>query len=67
MELTHSWRTLETLGVLGLWAIVGLLVAPVVLRRMARRVEPPTREEGFSRIVIVRSGPKKSRSEAKAE
>jgi predicted kinase len=37
------------------------------LRRMARRVEPPTREEGFSRIVIVRSGPKKSRSKAKAE
>lgn len=37
------------------------------LRRMARRVEPPTREEGFSRIVVVRSGPKKSRSRAKAE
>jgi predicted kinase len=37
------------------------------LRRMARRVEPPTREEGFSRIVKVRGGPKKSRSKAKAE
>jgi len=38
-----------------------------VLRRMARRVEPPTPEEGFSRIVRVQSGPKKSRSKAKAE
>jgi predicted kinase len=36
-----------------------------VLRRMARRVEPPTKEEGFSRIVVVRTAPKKSRSKAK--
>src|SRR5690606_25016507 len=32
-----SWRHLETVGVLGLWAVVGFVVAPVVLRRMARR------------------------------
>ncbi len=38
-----------------------------VLRRMARRIEPPTREEGFSRIVVVRSGAKKSRRRAKLE
>ncbi|GAA2813068.1 ABC transporter permease [Saccharopolyspora taberi] len=37
VEIGHSWRHLETVGVLGLWAVVGLLVAPVVLRRMARR------------------------------
>ena len=37
-----------------------------VLRRMARRLEPPTREEGFSRIMVVRTGAKKSRSKAKA-
>jgi predicted kinase len=37
-----------------------------VLRRMARRLEPPRREEGFSRIVVVRTGAKKSRSKAKA-
>lgn len=43
-----------------------------VLRRMARRVEPPTRAEGFSRIVVVRTSPNvaravplKSRSRAK--
>ena len=37
VEIGGSWRHLETLGVLGLWAVVGLLVAPIVLRRMARR------------------------------
>ncbi|WP_378734812.1 ABC transporter permease [Nocardia brasiliensis] len=37
VELTGSWRQLETVGVLGIWAAVGLLIAPVVLRRMARR------------------------------
>ncbi|GAB2733422.1 ABC transporter permease [Salinifilum aidingensis] len=36
-EIGESWRHLETLGVLGTWAVVGMLVAPVVLRRMARR------------------------------
>jgi ABC-2 type transport system permease protein len=36
-EVGQSWRHLETIGVLGLWAIAGLLLAPVVLRRMARR------------------------------
>lgn len=37
VEVGSSWRHLETVGVLGVWAVVGLLVAPVVLRRMARR------------------------------
>jgi ABC-2 type transport system permease protein len=37
VEIGESWRHLETLGVLGAWAVVGLLVAPMVLRRMARR------------------------------
>jgi ABC-2 type transport system permease protein len=36
-ELGDSWRTLEVFGVLGAWAVVGLVVAPMVLRRMARR------------------------------
>jgi len=36
-EIGESWRHLETLGVLGAWAVVGLLVAPIVMRRMARR------------------------------
>lgn len=37
LEIGESWRTLETVGVLGAWAVAGLLVAPVVVRRMARR------------------------------
>jgi len=37
VEHAGSWQRLETLGVLGAWAIVGLLAAPIVLRRMARR------------------------------
>lgn len=36
VELGESWRHAETVAVLGLWAVVGLAVAPVVLRRMAR-------------------------------
>lgn len=37
VEIDHSWRHLETLGVLGAWAALGLLIAPLVLRRMAQR------------------------------
>jgi ABC-2 type transport system permease protein len=37
VEIGASWRHLETVGVLGAWALVGLIVAPVVLRRMARK------------------------------
>lgn len=37
IELGHSWRHLETIAVLGVWAAAGLLLAPIVLRRMARR------------------------------
>jgi ABC-2 type transport system permease protein len=37
VEIGHSWRHLATFGVLSVWAMAGLLVAPVLLRRMARR------------------------------
>ena len=37
VEIGDSWRHLETVGVLGIWAVVGLVLAPIVLRRMARR------------------------------
>jgi ABC-2 type transport system permease protein len=36
-EVGGSWRPLETAAVLGAWALVGVVVAPVVLRRMARK------------------------------
>jgi len=37
VEIGGSWRHLETVGVLGAWAVLGLVLAPIVLRRMARR------------------------------
>jgi ABC-2 type transport system permease protein len=36
VEIGGSWRYLETAAVLGVWAIAGLIIAPAVLRRMAR-------------------------------
>jgi ABC-2 type transport system permease protein len=54
VEIGHSWRHLETLGVLGAWAVVGLVVAPIVLRRMARRESGSSvaarREKAMQRI-----------------
>jgi ABC-2 type transport system permease protein len=44
-EIGESWRHLETFGVLGLWAVVGLALAPGVLRRMARRESGSAVEE----------------------
>ena len=37
VEIDGSWRTLACLGVLLAWAVIGFLVAPPLLRRMARR------------------------------
>jgi ABC-2 type transport system permease protein len=37
VEIGHSWRHLATAGVLSAWAIAGLVLAPVLLRRVARR------------------------------
>ena len=37
LEVGGSWRTGPTVLVLAAWAVAGLLVAPVVLRRMTRR------------------------------
>ncbi|MET7396558.1 ABC transporter permease [Dactylosporangium sp. NPDC005572] len=37
VEIGGTWRHLETAAVLGAWAVAGLVVAPLVLRRMARR------------------------------
>jgi ABC-2 type transport system permease protein len=37
IEIGESWRHLETVGVLGAWAVIGLILAPIVLRRMARK------------------------------
>ena len=37
LEIGESWRTAQTVIVLSIWAIAGLLLAPRVLARMARR------------------------------
>ncbi|WP_422773078.1 ABC transporter permease [Plantactinospora sp. WMMC1484] len=37
VEIGGSWQHLETFGMLAGWAVLGLVVAPIVLRRMARR------------------------------
>lgn len=54
VEIGESWRHLETIGVLGAWAVLGLVVAPVVLRRMARRESGSTvaerRDKALQRV-----------------
>ncbi|GAB2463553.1 ABC transporter permease [Promicromonospora xylanilytica] len=37
VEIGESWRTVEMFAVLGAWAVLGMVLAPIVLRRMARR------------------------------
>jgi len=36
-EIGGSWRHAETVVVLGMWALLGFVLAPIVLRRLARR------------------------------
>jgi ABC-2 type transport system permease protein len=55
VEFGESWRHLETFGVLGVWAVLGLTLAPIVLRRMARRESGSTvaarREKAMQRVM----------------
>lgn len=50
-EIGSSWRTMETIGVLGVWAAAGLLLAPPILRRMARRESGSVVEERRQRAM----------------
>ena len=54
VEIGDSWRHWETVAVLGVWAVLGLLIAPAVLRRMARRESGSTvatrREKALQRV-----------------
>lgn len=36
-EIGASWHSVETFTVLGVWAVIGISLAPILLRRMARR------------------------------
>jgi ABC-2 type transport system permease protein len=50
-ELDHSWRTPETFAVLGVWTMVGMLLAPILLRRMARRQSGSTMAAARQRVM----------------
>jgi ABC-2 type transport system permease protein len=54
VELHHSWMHLTTFGVLAAWSVLGLVMAPVILRRMARRESGSAvaarRERAMSRV-----------------
>jgi ABC-2 type transport system permease protein len=51
VEIGHSWRHLATAGVLGAWAIAGLVLAPVLLRRVVRRVSGSSVAAGRERLL----------------
>jgi ABC-2 type transport system permease protein len=51
VEIGESWRLAATFGVLGAWAVLGLLVLPPVLRRMARRQSGAAVAEARERAV----------------
>ncbi len=51
LELGGTFRLLTTFVVLAVWAIVGLLLAPPVLRRMARRTSGDEMEAGKRRLM----------------
>ncbi|WUI00533.1 ABC transporter permease [Spirillospora sp. NBC_00431] len=55
VEIGHSWRHLETFGVLGAWALAGLVLAPVLLGRAARR-ESGSRLAGYREKALQRVG-----------
>jgi ABC-2 type transport system permease protein len=50
-EIGGSWRTVEMFAVLGVWAVSGLLLAPILLRRMARRESGSTLAKVRERIM----------------
>ena len=51
VEIGGSWRTVEMFAVLGVWAAMGLMLAPILLRRMARRQSGSAMAEVRARIM----------------
>lgn len=51
VEIGESWRVAETLGVLGIWAVIGLVLAPIVLRHLIRGVSGSTVEAARDRVL----------------
>lgn len=50
-EIGDSWRTVEMFGVLGVWSVLGLVLAPIALRRMAQRQSGSTVAAARERIM----------------
>jgi len=53
VELGHSWRHGEVLGMLAFWAVLGLTLAPSFLRRMARRESGSAVEARRQRAMVT--------------
>ncbi|MDO4888120.1 MAG: ABC transporter permease [Actinomycetaceae bacterium] len=51
LELGESWRTLESLAVVGTWTVVLLAVAPVLVRRMVRGVSGSSMAAARQRVL----------------
>lgn len=51
VEIGGSWRHLATFGVLAAWAVLGLALAPVVMRRMARKESGSNMEHRKARAI----------------
>lgn len=51
LELTGSWRSGETVLILLAWSIVGLIVVPRILRKMARRTSGSEMEAARQRML----------------
>ena len=50
-EVGASWRSGETFTALAVWAVIGILLAPILLRRMARRQSGSTLAKVRQRII----------------
>ena len=50
-EIGGSWRSVEMFAVLGVWAASGILLAPILLRRMARRQSGSTLAKVRERVM----------------
>jgi ABC-2 type transport system permease protein len=51
LEIGGSWRPVETVLVLGTWVAVGLVLAPPIMRRMARRESGSVMQERRDRAM----------------
>jgi ABC-2 type transport system permease protein len=51
VEIGESWRHAETILVLGAWTLVGLVVAPIVMSRMARKESGSSVEERRAKLL----------------